>query len=71
MASQNEIATDIQKGIEKANTRTDDKPKAQPAEQDKATQFDGNPNPGADKPGGVLKPKDDTPAVIPKRESHS
>jgi len=33
----------------------------------KATQFDGNPNPRGDDETGVLKPHDDTPAVLRKR----
>ena len=69
MASQNDIATEVQKGIRKANER-DDKTSTQKREQDKATQFDGNPDPaaGSGAPGGTFKPKDDTPAVIPKKD---
>ena len=64
MPSQSDIARDNQKGIEKANDRL--KEQSQKTEDDKATRFDGNPNP--DSAGSVLKPKDDTPFVIPKRE---
>jgi len=33
----------------------------------KATQFDGNPSPQADDPGGTFHPPDDTPTVLPRR----
>lgn len=68
MASQNEIATDIQKGIKKANSRSDKTSESASTAEGKATQFDGNPTPTADKPEGILKPKDDTPWVTPKRD---
>lgn len=69
MASQNDIATDVQKGIQKANKR-DDKTAGTPNPEHKATQFDGNPDPGAGAgaPGGAFKPKDDTPTVVPKKK---
>ncbi len=65
MKSQSDIALENQKGIEKANERQ--KNGSEATENDKATQFDGNPNPqsaGDD----VLKPEDDTPLFIKKQE---
>jgi len=34
----------------------------------KATQFDGDPSPQADDPGGTFSPPDETPAVLEKRQ---
>lgn len=69
MASQNDIATDVQKGLQKANERDDKTADSRSREQDKATQFDGNPDPGAGAgaPGGAFKTKDDTPTIVPKK----
>lgn len=36
--------------------------------QEKATQFDGNPNPAEDNDSGIFKPKDDTPARLRTKE---
>lgn len=64
MKSQSDIAHENQKGIEKVNKRQADAPDR--TEDDKATRFDGSPN--QENAGGILKPKDDTPARIKKRE---
>ena len=64
MKSQSDIARENQEGIEKANKRKSVKPGG--TEDDRATRFDGDPNP--ESAGGVLKPRDDTPLRIKKRE---
>ncbi|GAB1578586.1 hypothetical protein [Bordetella petrii] len=70
---QPDIGDDVQKGIRHANQR-DEPDAARPPQaggldspEGKATQFDGNPNPQGDDESGVLKPRDDTPAVLRKR----
>ncbi|SAH91447.1 Uncharacterised protein [Bordetella ansorpii] len=35
--------------------------------EEKATQFDGNPNPGTDDSPRLFKPRDDTPAFLKKK----
>lgn len=35
--------------------------------EEKATQFDGNPNPGTEESGDLFKPRDDTPAILEKK----
>lgn len=64
MKSQSDIALENQKGIEKANRRQD--AEAGKTEDEQATRFDGNPR--QNDAGGILKPKDDTPLHIEKRE---
>lgn len=64
MKSQSDIALENQQGIEKANkrqARQDDR-----TEDDRATRYDGS----SEQPhaGGVLKPKDDTPWRLEKKE---
>ncbi len=65
MPSQSDIARDNQKGIEKANKR--DAEKNGITEDDRATQFDGNPN-AEGVEGGTFHPQDDTPFIIKKRD---
>lgn len=69
---QPDIAHDVQKGLGKANSKDDPAHGGQPrpalnTPDEKATQFDGNPNPAADPPGGLFKPRDDTPAILEKK----
>lgn len=64
MKSQSDIARENQKGIEKANKRESG---ADKTEDDRATRFDGSAE--QEDTGGILKPKDDTPARIEKRGS--
>ncbi|WP_116521813.1 hypothetical protein [Achromobacter insuavis] len=61
-----DVASRVQEGLKEANkgSRTDSRT---PPTGHKATQFDGSPNPRADEDTEVLKPADDTPAVMPKR----
>ena len=65
MRSQGDIALENQKATEKANERQADT--ARKTEDERATRYDGNPS-GNDAAGGVLKPKDDTPWHLEKRE---
>lgn len=58
-----DIANRVQKGIRQANDR---EPSGE-AGADRSPAMDGNPAPERDAEGGVLKPADDTPAVLPKR----
>jgi|SRR5690606_32222750 len=62
--SQVDIANRVQQGIKDANTRTSNKPDSK---ADSPDHYDGNPAAHADADGGVLKPADDTPAVLRKR----
>ena len=62
MKSQSDIARENQEGIQKANKRESEN--AVRTEDDRATQFDGNPN--SHSAGGLLKPKDDTPLRLKK-----
>jgi len=64
MKSQSDIARENQEGIEKANKRASGK--ADKTENERATRFDGSSE--QKHAGGVLKPKDDTPWRIEKRE---
>jgi hypothetical protein len=64
--SQEDIAARVQRDIASANENRKDREPI--ASTHKATQFDGSPNPeGADE--DLTHPKDDTPAVLPKKES--
>ncbi|MDM9558663.1 hypothetical protein [Bordetella petrii] len=70
---QSDIGDEVQKGIRHANQH-DGQDGSRPSQaggldspEGKATQFDGNPNPQGDDESGVLKPRDDTPAVLRKR----
>jgi|SRR5690606_22127830 len=70
---QSDIGDEVQKGIRHANQH-DGRDGSRPSQaggldspEGKATQFDGNPNPQGDDESGVLKPRDDTPAVLRKR----
>jgi hypothetical protein len=62
---QEDIAARVQGGLASANENRKEREPA-PA-TDKATQFDGSPNPegAAD---DLTHPKDDTPAILPKKE---
>lgn len=64
MKSQSDIAHENQEGLKKANQRLSEKPDQ--LEDDKATRFDGSSE--QKDAGGILKPKDDTPWRIKKRE---
>lgn len=64
MKSQSDIALENQKGIEKANKRQD--AEAATTENERSTRFDGSSEQKS--AGGILKPKDDTPMRIEKRE---
>ena len=64
MKSQSDIARENQEGIQKANKQESEN--SVRTEDDRATQFDGNPN--SDSAGGLLKPKDDTPLRLKKRK---
>lgn len=69
MTSHTDISRDVQKGIEKSNQHEREaREDAAPTENERATRFDGNPQPQGDTKGGTFKPRDDTPAVLPKRE---
>ncbi|CAM3487977.1 MARCKS-like protein [Bordetella sputigena] len=63
--SQVDIANDVQDKLHKGK---DADQQRQTTVGQKATQFDGNPNPESDDEGGVFSPPDDTPAVLPKKE---
>ncbi|HZH57158.1 hypothetical protein [Yanghanlia caeni] len=65
MPSQSDIARDTQKGLEEANRKEAER--TQRNEDDRATQFDGDPNAQGIE-GGLFKPQDDTPLIIRKRE---
>lgn len=65
MPSQSDIARDNQKGLEKSNKKEAET--RHPTEDDRATRFDGDPNPEGVE-GGVFKPRDDTPFIIKKRD---
>lgn len=65
MKSQSDIARENQAGLEKINKRLQDK--ARPNEDERATRFDGDPQPKD--AGGTFKPKDDTPWHLEKRET--
>lgn len=56
-------------GLKRPATPDGDTPNGTPEEarQDKATRFDGNPNP-VPSDSGILGPKDDTPAFLEKKE---
>lgn len=59
-----DIADRVQKGLGKAN----DRERTREGESvGKAPAIDGNPAPEADTDGGVFKPADDTPVVLPKK----
>ena len=45
-----------------------DKTERDETENDRATRYDGNPNPEGDDDGGLFKPPDSTPSVLPVRE---
>jgi len=70
--SQPDIGHRTQSGLADAN-RSDDAQAgsdARPPLDDssgKSTQFDGNPNPQGDDKPGLLKPHDDTPAILKKK----
>lgn len=73
--SQVDIAGDVQRRLHQEHeTRHEGDEDAHPRDtvpdnaEFKATQFDGNPNPTPAKGGGVLHPKDDTPAKLETRE---
>lgn len=59
-----DIADRVQQGIGKANDRERG---GDVASGGKSGAFDGNPAPERDTEGGVFKPADDTPAVLPKK----
>lgn len=61
------IAHRTQEGLDKANARGDDARPPLDNPEGKATRFDGNPNPQGDDPPQLLKPRDDTPAVLEKK----
>lgn len=61
-----DISTRVQEGLKKANQRRPSGERTLPTGH-KATQFDGSPNPRADEDDDMLKPADDTPAVLPRR----
>lgn len=60
-----DISTRVQEGLKKANQRRASGERTSTTAH-KATQFDGSPNPRADE-DDILKPADDTPAVMPRR----
>lgn len=62
-----DIAFDVQRGLEKANNKSESD-RQTPPDGHKATEFDGSPNPRADEGARVFKPADDTPAVMPTRQ---
>lgn len=69
---QPDIGHDVQKGLGKANSKDDPAHGGPPrpeldSPEEKATQFDGNPNPGTDAPPRLFKPRDDTPAILEKK----
>ncbi len=59
-----DIGDRVQKDLAKASDERRERESSAPG---KATQFDGNPNPEKDDEGGVFSPRDDTPAVLPKK----
>ncbi|WP_144635998.1 hypothetical protein [Bordetella genomosp. 13] len=75
--SQTDIGLDTQTGLARANAKDDDQPQGpgQPGEprppldspEEKATQFDGNPNQSTDESSGLFKPHDDTPGFLEKK----
>lgn len=62
--SQVDVANRVQQGLEKANARSADDVDISAGNHGR---YDGDPTPHADAEGGVLKPADDTPAVLRKR----
>lgn len=59
-----DIANRVQEGIQKANAKSKAGIPSRPAS---GQPLDGNPTPEPDTEGGVFKPADDTPSVLPKR----
>ncbi|MGE8632337.1 MAG: hypothetical protein ACN6P8_02380 [Achromobacter piechaudii] len=59
-----DIANRVQEGIQKANAKSKADAPSRPAG---GQPLDGNPMPEPDTEGGVFKPADDTPSVLPKR----
>jgi hypothetical protein len=66
-----DIASRVQQGIEQANARRSDEPACHVPFEGKSSRYDGNPIPRQDAEGGVLKPADDTPAVLRKTSGAS
>lgn len=67
MGSQNETARDQPQGSRKNQEDSRHRDRQPGTEDDRATRMDGNPNPRpAD--SDVLKPRDDTPFILEKRE---
>ncbi len=61
-----DIATDVQKGIKEANEHDNDKPQEN-ADKQRATRYDGHPDPDGDSEPGLFKPRDDTPMFLEKK----
>ncbi|MFC4278034.1 hypothetical protein [Achromobacter aloeverae] len=60
-----DIGDRVQKDLGKAS---DHRREQESPASGKATQFDGNPNPEKDDEGGMFRPRDDTPSVLPEKE---
>ncbi|WP_459617525.1 hypothetical protein [Bordetella sp. 2513F-2] len=65
--SQSDVAADTHGNREHPPT-PEDRRAEPPAPGTRATQFDGNPAPQKDDPGHTLKPRDDTPGILEKKQ---
>lgn len=64
--SQADIARRVQEDLKEVNKQSQDRTPSKTGDQ-KATQFDGSPKPKPDPSPNWFKPKDDAPAILPKR----